>query len=155
MTIRHKPIRLFVWFTCFLTFYLGFNQQVMCFELIPDGGIYKLHLQLIECNPISSSVNPANRSPGMPMSGILTADSSGKGCPNCRDFHLSFKRIQGIDISSLGALVTSLPANYPILSNKLFANTISQKEQPIWTAQNLVPNSNSALTVLHTTVLLI
>jgi len=78
MTIRHKPIRLFVWLTCFLTFYLGFNQQVMCFELSPDGGINKLHLQLIECNPLSSYVNPSNHSTDMPMSGmvVLTAETS-------------------------------------------------------------------------------
>jgi hypothetical protein len=155
LIVRHKPIRLFVWFTCFLTFYLGFNQQVMCFELNSDGEVYKLHLQLIECNPLYSSILPVNLSTRMSMSSVLSAGSSGNGCPNCRDFHLSFKRIQGIDISSLGALVSTFPADYPVLSNNLFATTISHKVQPTCTALNLAPKSNPSLTVLRTTVLLI
>jgi hypothetical protein len=155
MIIRHKPIRLFIWLSCFLTFYLGFNQQVMCFELKPGGGIYKLHLQLIECNPLQSSIFATNHTTRMPMSSVLAAGSSADGCRNCRDFHLSFKKIQGIDISSLGALVSSLPADYPILSKNPFSTTITQTEQPTCSEQNIVPKSNSTLKALRTTVLLI
>jgi hypothetical protein len=155
ITIRHKQIRSFVWLTCLLTFYLGFNQQVMCFELNSDGGIQKLHLQLIECNPLYLSDVSANHSPNVHFQEILNAKSSGKGCPNCRDFHLSFKRVQGIDISNLGAFISFFPADYSVLLNNLSTTTIYHNKQSTCTAQNFVPTLNSTLTVLRTTVLLI
>jgi len=155
MTIRHKPIRLFVWLTCFLTFYLGFNQQVMCFELSPDGGINKLHLQLIECNPLSSYVNPSNHSTDMPMSGIMTVGQSGNGCPDCRDFHLSFKRTPSNDFSSIGALVTFLPVDSPITAYKSLATHYPIRGKIPWAPQFLNLKSNSSLVALRTTILLI
>jgi hypothetical protein len=62
-TVRHKSIELFTWLLCFLTFYLGFNQQVMCYELLPQGGIYNIHLQFIECDPLASYGVPTKHSP--------------------------------------------------------------------------------------------
>lgn len=155
MTIRHKPIRSFVWLTCFLTFYLGFNQQIMCFELSPDGGINKSHLQLIECNPLSSHAIPAKHSPGMSIPGVVTANSSANGCPSCRDFHLSFKRTSGIYFSGMGALISFLPVEYPILSNRFLKILNPIREKPIWASQFLIPKSNLSLVVLRSTILLI
>jgi len=153
MTVRHKPFRSFVWLTCFLTFYLGFNQQVMCFELDPNGKAHNAHLQLIECNPLSSFIFPDNHLPGMMMPDALSVNASNNGCPKCRDFHLSFKRNPNIDFSALGAIISLLPFKYQFLPNELFLGATSQNEQIGRVSQTLVPKSYSSLKFLRTTIL--
>lgn len=154
MAIRNKPFQLFVWLTCLLTFYLGFNQQVMCFELKPDGKVFKVHLQLIECNPLSAAI-PAEHQTGMPMPGLMETGMSGGGCPECRDFHLSFKRTPSFDLSDSGAMTASFPFDYSVLVNKLFVSVSSRAEEIIRSAQISIPRSNSSLIALRTIILLI
>ncbi len=151
--MRHKPVHAFVWLTCFLTFYLGFNQQVMCFELDPNGKVCNAHLQLIECNPLSSFIIPYSQLPDMLMPDPLSAYAANHGCPTCRDFHLSFKRNPNIDFSAVGAIISPLPFKYQFLPNELFLGAASQNEQIGRVSQTLVPKSYSSLKFLRTTIL--
>ena len=155
MTIRQKKIRTFICLTCFLTFYLGFNQQIMCFEFNAAGEIHKSHLQLIECNPLSAHSIRTSHGPGIPIQGMLAADVSVHGCTDCRDIHLSIKKNPGLDFSGMGPLVSFLPFAYPILSDTLITGTLFQNKKAPGAAHPTVVVYNSSLTALRTTVLLI
>jgi|GEM_PF-5963152 len=122
MTIRHKSIKFFTWLICFLTFYLGFNHQVMCYELLPQGGIHKIHLQFIECNPLASSAIPAKHSPDRNMPVNLSARQATNDCPTCRDFHISFKKTPGFNSSSIGPIVSYLSAHPLLITNGFLTN---------------------------------
>ncbi len=150
MTIRKKQIRAFVLLTCFLSFYMGFSQQVMCFEYNDVGEIHKLHLQLIECNPISAHAISSSHSPGM-----SATDSSGHGCPGCKDFHLSIKRNPGLDLTDMVPRISFLPFAHPTVSNRLMANTIFQIRHSHGTAPPNDTESSKSIAALRTTVLLI
>lgn len=156
MGIRHKPITVIIWLTCLLTFYLGFNQQVMCFELTPDGKISKLHLQLIECNPLGNSPVSAGHSAGIAMPDGI-GQMNHNGCPSCWDFHLSFKRKRGagIDLAALVPFSISPEFDYPATSfnslQPVFFNTAYRN----WLLSPPVIKANSSLNALRTTILLI
>lgn len=155
MTMRHKPVRALIWFTCILTFYLGFNQQVMCFELDQNGKVWKIHLQLIECKPLSPFVANADYYTGKPIPVTLTASLGDKRCPHCRDFHLSFKKTPKIDLSHLGALASFSQFNYPPPINTFASDIVSQQKQTFLTAQTIFTACNASLHALRTTILLI
>jgi len=156
MGIRHKPVKIIIWLTCLLTFYLGFNQQVMCFELTPDGKISKLHLQLIECNPLGNSPVSARHSAGTTMPDNISQMNL-KGCPTCRDFHLSFKRKKGagIDLYAFASLATSPEVDYPSTRFNSLQPVSANTGHLNWLLSPLVIKANSSLNALRTTILLI
>jgi hypothetical protein len=155
MTIRHKPIQLFTWLLCFLTFYLGFNHQVMCYELIPQGGIHKIHLQFIECNPLASSAVPTKHSPYPDMPLTLFEQQTANVCPACRDFHISFKKSPGFDSLSIGPMVSYLFVNPPILFPAFLASLNAREARYPLDSHAYLIQLNPTLASLKATVLLI
>lgn len=155
MSLRHKPIHAIVWLACFLTFYLGFNQQVMCFEFSPNGGVQTLHLQLIECNPLGYSSFSRKHDIGLPMSDMMATGLNGNGCPGCRDFHLTFKRTPGVDFSNIGTTISTLHIDCPQLAYRHFSQYSSHLDKISRTSKNPVLTLNSSLKALRSTILLI
>ena len=153
MTIRKKKIRAFALLTCFLSFYTGFSQQIMCFEFNDAGEIHTLHLQLIECNPISAHAISSSNNPGMLTPSMSATDSSGHGCTNCKDFHLSIKRNPGTDLTEIAPLISLLPFAHPVVPNRLMADTILQNKRSPGTAQPTDTESSKSISALRTTVL--
>jgi len=155
MTTRHKSIHFFTWLLCFLTFYLGFNHQVMCYELLPQGGIHKIHLQIIECNPLAPPAITSEHSPGKNMPANMSAGQAANGCPACRDFHISFKKNPGLDSLSIGSISSYLLLHSPLISSKLITNFYFKGTKYSGTAQPGSTPFNLSLTSLKTTILLI
>jgi len=156
MTIRHKSIEIFIWLLCFLTFYLGFNHQVMCYELLPGGGVHKVHLQFIECNPLAAYI-PANASQAdkyLPL--VLSARQTANDCPVCRDFHLSFKKSPGFDSLSLSSMATHLSVEFSLIFNGLLSSLNSRAATYLpGGTQACDTQGNTSLTLLKTIILLI
>jgi hypothetical protein len=154
-TIRHKSVEIFTWQLCVLTFYLGFNQQVMCYELLPQGGIHKIHLQFIECNLLASYVVTTKYSPDKNMTGTLSARHTAKNLPACRDFHITFKKTPGFDSLYIRPVVSHLSVNLPLKSYGAQANLHSIAARYILYIQTGPKQFNPSLALLETTILMI
>ena len=154
MTIRHKPIQLFTWLLCFLTFYLGFNHQVMCYELLPQGGIHKIHLQFFECNPFASAAVPTKQPyPNMPLT--LFERTAVNDCPACRDFHISFKKTPVFDFLGIGALVSYFSVPPELITNAFLTDLNSRVARYRPDIQKHFTLVNISLASLKTIILLI
>jgi hypothetical protein len=154
-TVRHKSIELFTWLLCFLTFYLGFNQQVMCYELLPQGGIYNIHLQFIECDPLASYAVPTKHSPeNNNVPEVLSAKKAANDLTACRDFHVTFNKTRGFNPLSMGPIVSYLAVNPPLKSNRFLNNLYSMAARyKLWIQSHYI-HLNPSLTSLKTTILM-
>lgn len=151
----NKSFHFVIWLTSLMTFYLGFNQQVMCFELNPDRKVTKVHLQLIECNPLTTSVISANYLHGKSMTDVMSSNQKSRGCSGCKDFHLSFKKNRLLNYKVLLNWVSLTYFDFPNLRNALFQNAWINRGQIGKFSQKTEHNPDSSLKVLRSIILLI
>ena len=155
ISVRHKPSPLLLWLFSLLTFYLGFDQQVMCFELHPTGQVCKVHLQLIECNPLSSFVNRAGPYHGPLKADVLSSDSFSNGCPACRDFHQSFKGNSFTAFSIMSPMISFSPFAFLLPQKNFLFDHLLRNEKPFLSTHPLAAKRKESFKIIHTTILLI
>jgi hypothetical protein len=127
----------------------------MCYELLPGGGIDKIHLQFIECNPLAPYPVPAQPSSAEYLPVELSARQTADNCPVCRDFHLSFKKSPDFDSLSQFSMITHLSVEFPVIFNGLHTSLNSRAAKYLPITQACYTPCNPSLTSLKTIILLI